>query len=1232
MSAREIPDFIRRRQAQASDPSAAVFVGANAGSGKTHVLAQRVIRLMLDAPVILTPGNRRGGDSGGGDGVDPSKILCITFTKAAAANMATRVYQVLKAWIALDDAALDAAMRDIGVVNIDAAKRARARRLFAAALETPGGLKVQTIHGFCTGLLQQFPFESNVAARFSVLEEREQKEMLERAILDVLLEAAAQPDTALGCALKCAVAAAADTTFRELVEEAAQRRDKFIRWIEAAGGIDGAIAQLAKALGIAPGDRLEAIEKEMVEGPHLPMTEWAGVAALCRESSPHDQDQCARLTAALAADGAERIERYLDFFFTADREPGKTLTKPLARKHPDLAGRLDLEQKRLEPLVARRNAVKCRDRTGALLAVAMPAIERYTAEKERRGLLDFADLIDKAHALLSSVHPSWVHYKLDLGLDHVLVDEAQDTSEKQWAIIRALTAEFPVGFGARGLLARTVFAVGDEKQSIFSFQDAAPRLYEEMRRHFAKVYAVSEIAWRDVRLDFSFRSGENVLGAVDEVFGAPDIARSITADSGGMLRHQALPDAGPGLVEIWPLVEPDPVPEPEPWEAPFDDMPRTSPQAKLARKIAETVRDLVLARTPVGRGHQPLHFGDVLILVRQRGPLFEAILRALKNAGVPVAGADRLVLTEHIAVTDLMAFADALLLPQDDLSLAVALKSPLFGFDDDRLFELAWRRRGSLRAALAARSAQGADEAQDFADADALLSHAALRARRDSPFEFFAWVLGPLRGRRKIFARLGLEAADALDEFLELALEYERGEAPSLQGFLAWLRAAPPTVKRDMEMNRAEVRVMTVHGAKGLEAPVVILADTTTPPQGSHTPRLLELRTAPGRAPPGRAKTARGAPPCIAWAGPKANDGPALAEARAAALAEIEDEHRRLLYVAMTRAAERLIVCGYVGVRTWRPQGCWYDLVCDGLNGKPGFAEIGEGCSKRWHYRKSPDRTECEAAGPQQDRSTDGLTAAAEPAWLIEPAPAEPEERLTLSPSTAHQEAGEEVGTPGTASPPRLTDPPGVGGAADALGGMARGAGGPKQRRRPARLSAPEVERAMARGVIIHRLLQSLPDVAQERRHDAAQKYLARAGAAFSAAERDRFLSQALAVFADARFAPLFASGSRAEVPIIGRLPRSGAPDIQVSGQIDRLAVTAQAVLIGDYKTNRDPPRSIDAAPPAYVDQLALYRALLARIYPDRPVRAVLVWTEIPELMELPAAMLDCALLRLTST
>jgi len=522
-----------------------------------------------------------------------------------------------------------------------------------------------------------------------------------------------------------------------------------------------------------------------------------------------------------------------------------------------------------------------------------------------------------------------------------------------------------------------------------------------------------------------------------------------------------------------------------------------------------------------------------------------------------------------------------LLLPQDDLALAIALKSPLFGFDDDLLFERAWERRGSLRAALTARAA----EREEFAAADALLRHCAVRARHEKPFAFFAWLLGPEQGRRKIFARLGLEAADALDEFLELALEYEKHEAPSLQGFVAWLRAATTVVKRDMEISRDEVRVMTVHGAKGLEAPVVILADTTTPPKGSHQPGLLEIKSE---------KKAPGAPSCIVWAGRRDQDVDAVAQAREAVLDENEHEHRRLLYVAMTRAAERLIVCGCHG-KIKPKSGCWYDLIRKGLDGRPGFEEVGDGETKRWRYRRTAEPATVVPL-PLAARGSDRRRVTEVPAWLTAPASAEIGRPVAMSPSTAYD---------GSAAP-------------QAAAPRTRGA-------------AQAQEQAIARGTLIHRLLQSLPDVEPARREAAAKNFLARAGVGFSADDHNRFLNQVLAVIADSRFASLFAPGSRAEVPMVGRLARTSGPEILVSGQIDRLVITTHGVLIADYKTNRDPPGSVEMAPPAYVEQLALYRAVLGNIYADRPIRAALLWTEIPDLMEISSAMLDEAIARITT-
>ena len=1145
-----IPDAVRARQFEASDPQVSAFVAANAGAGKTHVLAQRVIRLLLA-------------------GVDPARILCITFTKAAAANMAARVFDWLAEWIGLDDAALDQRLREIGAGKVGPAERARARRLFASALDTPGGLKVQTIHAFCTRLLHQFPFESNVAARFTVLDERAQDELLDRATIAVLLEASAAPSSPLGRALALAIASAADATVRDVVREAIARRDALTKWI--GGDVGRATTELARALGLGPGDDLAAVEAEIVEGPILPSSEWAAVAATCREGMKSDSDQCDQLRAALAAAGSARVEAYLCVFLTDDGEPRKrVVTAGLGKKHPELAERLAREQERIAALNERRNAIICRDRTAALITIAEAVIARYRSEKERAGLLDYDDLIDKTLKLLVTVNPSWVHYKLDRGIDHVLIDEAQDTSDKQWAIIARLVSEFTAGAGAREAR-RTIFAVGDEKQSIFSFQGAVPHKFDEMQSVFERSFTSAGMRWQRVRLNHSFRSGPNVLGAVVEVFAAQDVAVSITSDRAGIAPHEALPRAVPGLVEVWPLIKSPARREMEGWEAPLDALSETSSQVQLARRIADRIDAAIKSGEPVGRKRRPMTAGDVLVLVRQRGPLFEAIIRALKQKGVPVAGADRLVLTEHVAVVDLMALADALLLPDDDLALAVALKSPLFGLDDDQLFALAWNRTGPLRAVLGAK----ARENPAFAAAADLLGRCVAMARAGSPFAFYAWLLGPAGGRAKFLRRLGHEAADALDEFLGLALDYERRSAPSLQGFMAWLRAAPTEIKRDMEITRDEVRVMTVHGAKGLEAPVVILADTTSPPTGPRPPRLIAMPAE---------RAAPGTPDRWVWAGRKIKDARPLAAARQRALDEAKHEYRRLLYVAMTRAAEQLIICGYEGVRK-RPDGCWYDLVVAGLEGKEGFSAVGEGDAQVRYYRKV-----AHASPPSQLRLPEPARSEPLPGWLRHDAPREVERAAAITPSAAIEEAAAAIPRP---------------------------AGAGEERRI-----------ALARGVLIHRLMQSLPDLAPDRREEAARRYLARAGVEFAEAEREDFVAKTLHVLRDPRCAALFAPGSRAEVPIVGRLPRSGGTPLAVSGQIDRLAVTAEAVLIGDYKTNRPAPRAIADVPPAYVAQLALYRAVLQRLYPDRPIRAVLIWTDVPDVMELSAASLDAALAR----
>jgi ATP-dependent helicase/nuclease subunit A len=1153
---RQIPDAVRATQARASDPASSAFVSANAGAGKTHVLVQRVIRLLLAR-------------------VPPEKILCITFTKAAAANMAERVFSTLGHWVTLDDDALDAAIIDAGITRPDATLRMRARELFACALETPGGLKVQTIHALCTRLLQQFPFEANVPARFSVIDDRDQNEMMERANLKVLLDASRDPDSAAGWALNVAMASAADVTFKDVVREACLSRDHFMAWTDNAGSADAAAAQISAALDVDPADRIEEVEREIIDGPHLPRSRWKEAAATLDAGSKSEQGHAARLRDAMNSIGSAQAEEYLGIFLTDERTPRKTVvTKKFGDTHPAIARLFDLEGDRIGPLIERRRAVTARDRTQALLQIATAAAANYRREKQERGLLDYDDLIDKTLAMLDRVSSGWVHYKLDRGVDHVLIDEAQDTSPRQWDIVAHIISEFTSGAGARDGVTRTIFAVGDEKQSIFSFQGAAPREFDSRRRGLERKFIDAGLKFDPVSFTYSFRSGPAILQSVDYVFREEAIYRSIHSAENGYPIHNFLADAGPSLIDLWELQLPDKKEDMEGWRAPFDGISATSPEVRLAKRIQAEIRSLVESGAMTGPAgdRRPLRYGDMLVLVRRRGNAFDAVIQALKHANIPVAGADRLKLTEHIAIIDLMNLADALLLPQDDLALAVALKSPLFGLTDDDLFKLAWQRKGSLRRALDDHAATDGK----FEAALHRLRACEARVLQETPFAFYAWLLGGDGGRARILKRLGHEANDALDEFLGLALGYERKAPASLQGFMAWLRAADTEVKRDMEISRDEVRVMTVHGAKGLEASVVFLVDTTTSPADTQRLKLIHLPR--DNAPPH-------APDVVVWAGKKADDPASVAAARAAMMGETEDEYRRLLYVAMTRAADRLVVGGCMpgNMNTIR-KFSWYDLIGKGL-GNSGLhlqnIETPDGLVKR--YARLEDATV-----PTGKAAAVVPTAPADlPSWLQTPAPPEAPADNRLRPSDPARDGNRRIRTGE---------------------------------------SVLERARALQRGTLVHRLLQSLPDVATERRRDAALKYLVRNADGWTDADREALAGEVLALIGDPRFAPVFAPGSRAEVSIVGRLERPGRSPALVSGQIDRLVVTPDEVLIVDYKTNHAPPGTGAEAPAAYVRQLALYRAVLQKLYPQLPVRAALLWTETPEFMEISSPALDAEL------
>ncbi len=1142
-------------QRQASDPRRSAWVSANAGSGKTFVLTRRVERLLLA-------------------GADPARILCLTFTKAAAAEMAKRIFADLARWVRLGDAELGAELARIEDEPPSAAKLTRARRLFAEALETPGGLKIQTVHAFCERLLHQFPFEANVAGHFEVLEENAANALVAEARRRVLARAATDLEAPLGRALRTVVLAASDRGHEEAIAEFVEKREQLQRWIIEVGGFEAALDDLRTRLGLTPADTVDGLAARILDESTFTDRELATLVAILEKNGGNDRKAAERLQPYFTAGATgPRLDAYRSFFCKADgdlRKPGSMVTKAAQNAFPGIVERLTEEMARLQDLLDRTASAEVYENSAAILRIAHAVIEDYEAQKRARGFLDFDDLIVRTKALFDRDGASrWVHYKVDQGLDHILLDEAQDTSPLQWDVVKALADDFFAGEGARDSI-RTLFAVGDEKQSIYSFQGAVPSWFRRVREEIRQRAEAADRDWTSLELHVSFRSTPDIVGAVDRTF-LPVLAHTGLSTEPQAPAHEAARRNEPGRVVIWPMIEPPPERDSGAWDEAFDHIGDAAPEMVLASRIAATVRAWLDPRNPerLEATGTPIRAGSILVLTRKRGALSETINRALKAAGVPVAGADRLALAGHIAVMDLLALGDVMLQDRDDLSLAAVLKSPLFGLDEDALFALAHERdRLTLWSALG-----HASDAEPFAGTFRTLK--ALRARADfvGPYAFFAHVLGPLGARRNFARRLGAEAEDVLDEFLAQAMVYERMETPSLQGFIAWMRAAATEIRRETETVRDEVRVMTVHGAKGLEADIVFLVDDgSAPVHAGHDPDVLLMSDDPdgGEAAP------------LVWTR-GVRRLPRLKAMIDRLRERAREEYRRLLYVAATRARDRLYVCGTVKERTTDPVLGWHALVSSQLLPEATLVAAIDG-SEAWEWRAEGARP---AAAPV-DPPPVATVLPDVPAWLTRRAPPPKAGLRALRPSTAL--------------------------AAAASAGRA-----------PLEARLQSAGDALDRGRIVHRLMEALPERPAAERRSVAERYLEAFRPEWPAERRDATVAEIMAVLEDPAFAAVFAAGSRAEVEIIGRLA-SGRGTEAVAGRVDRLAITPAEVLIVDYKTNRPAPATLAEAPRGYVAQLAIYRQVLAGLYPGRRIGAALLWTDAPRLMEIPADAMDAAL------
>ena len=1104
-------------QNTAADPDKSTWLSANAGSGKTRVLTDRVARLLLH-------------------GTNPQSILCLTYTKAAATEMQNRLFKRLGAWSMLDDAELRDGLAELGEdapPSLD-----RARTLFARAIETPGGLKIQTIHSFCAALLRQFPIEAGVSPQF-----RELDDLARRDIFSGILDELAEADTA---SLAAVTRHYSGESLIDLAISVAGAAEKFLP----TNSRMRSKSEIFRALGA----NSKATPESFLESVFQP-GDWGFIKSLPPLFAQSDKSTDNSLGEWMAdlpdAASYSTLQGFEDkFLFGAKANapfaaktgslPTKAFKEGLFQTHTP---HLHAIMERLEINRQPRLAFDAAQKTLILHSFAADLIPAYVAEKAARGVLDFDDLILKARDLLTKEGLAWVLYRLDGGIDHILVDEAQDTSPAQWEVIKALSAEITGGYGPRADERRTIFAVGDKKQSIYSFQGADARQFDLTADEFAAKLENAEPLARE-ELIYSFRSSPAILDAVDATFTAS------AEGLGGRIEHKAFNATLPGRVDLWDL---QPLPDKADdldWHDPVDRMSSQSPTVLLAKRVAEKIAEITkTVSIKDDRGHiRPATAGDVLILVQGRGPLFDNIISACKTAELPIAGADRLKVSAELAVRDLLALLSFLALPEDDLSLATALRSPLFGWSEQDLYTLANSRLGYLWQALREKSENSRGTFERLT-----------RLRKDSdfqrPFELLETILTVHGGRKALMSRLGPEAEDGINELLNQSLAYEQSEVPSLTGFLTHASAADVEIKRQSDTSGGLIRVMTVHGAKGLEAPIVFLPDTMRDERPSTDAFLTNEDGLP------------------IWNVSRDLSPDSIASAKDAKSQADAEERQRLLYVAMTRAKNWLIVGGVEKLK-------------------------GDG-DTRWHQTVGAGLT---AAGAQRVIDTDGqeILRLESGDWPEHRLPEKSETETVLDPIPTM------YSTPVKSLPakPKPVSPSDLEGAKVILG----------------EATDQDSDAAKRRGTQIHLLLEILPGLPVESWDAAAKRLLPDADSAPLLAEAGRVIQA---------YPDLFTPDSLAEVNVTAQLPTLNAP---LSGTIDRLVISPQRVLIVDFKSNQTVPSTAEATPEGLLRQMGAYLEAVEQIYPHHRIDLAILWTTRPLVMDIPHGIVRSALRRATTS
>ena len=1120
-------------QIEASFPERTSWVSANAGSGKTRVLTSRVARLLLR-------------------GIQPQKILCLTFTKAAASNMVNRLIEILGKWSMLADQELIEKLLELGEQkeSLTPERLSLARSLFASALETPGGMKIQTIHSFATQLLRNFPLEAGLSPQFTILDDR-----------------------------KCA------EIHVEILNAMTQEHEDFIGEVGNHAGFQE-ILKLCESVCFHRDRIPENVAKEPIWKRFSVPLDWEEtkfetlfqpndrlllkrLVSILENGSIREQGMYKKLQDFDFENPNAKMAKVIEDIFlygSQTKQPFQkksVLTKDtMAKLEGDFLTSLDEYGERVQEYCCNQRNYHGAKKTYTLYNFARIFLDHYKAIKDKNAWVDYDDLLRKSLAILSDPEISpWILFRLDERIDHILVDEAQDTSPIQWEIVEKLAEEFTAGHGQKENTYRTVFAVGDEKQSIYGFQGAEPERFQIMRDYFQEKFTDFD----QQQLAYSFRSSKAILDVVDKVF---SIVKMDCIE--GETKHIAFKEKLPGRVDIWPQIKSERTSIEVEWQTKDYVTQDTSVETELAKKIVKKIKTMLDYESipqKDGNGHRPIEPKDILILVSRRAKIYECIIEELQSAGLPTAGTDRMNLIEDLAVRDLLALLEFLSLPKNNLSLASALKSPMFGFDEQDIFSLMYNHSHSLWDELQRK----AEDNPKYSTANKILNDLLSKVDKQTPYGLLEEMLSIHGGRKLLKGRLGDRCDDAIDTLLIQALDFEKTEVISLTHFLEWLSAERISFKRELSHNNNEIRVMTIHGAKGLESPIVILPDTGKRPLNPMDQILVSEDKFPIWK-TSQSYTSTLQKQIIDWIKQK----------------NLQERHR-LLYVAMTRAENWLIICGIdSGESKEENNPSWYSIINRAflqLNAPTVdiLTEITHGEAlqgNRYSIHDWPDSN--------PEKRTDWNQKLEDlPEWMKCSVEAEKFDPISIPPSK-------------------------LGGAKVVASAISENE------------FDQEDEFATEKGTAIHLLLEVLPLHPLSQRLSVAKNILALKHPTQSGHHSD-WIREAMDNLQQDHLQMLFTPSTMTEVAIAATVDGIGTKPIY--GFIDRLVFKENSILAVDYKTNQITPSKVEDVPEGLLRQMEAYRMGLKKIYPSKTIETAILWTQTKELMYLPEELTEKVLL-----